>query len=140
MPELLRTIPEMDLILGLAVLLAAAVAAVTGRRGGHYRGLPGWAGFWLGFALLLILLSLAPRWVSFPLLGALMYALLRVYFFVAPVRPADRWAILACYVGIPFVLYPAYIGRSGMFMAACCVQTTSNDALTNGMSRALPWQ
>ena len=118
MSEFFQQIPSMDLVLGIAVLISGSIGVVLGRRGGHFRGLPGWAGFWLGFATLLIALALAPRWASFILLAGLMFAQIRVYFFVAPVRPSDRWAILAAYIAIPLVLYPAYLGKAGMFMAA----------------------
>lgn len=112
-----RQIPEIDLALGLALLVSFLFAVLTGRRGGRFRGLPGWAGFWLGFSALLVCLSRAPRWASFPLLALLMFATLRAYFFLAPVRPADRWAIISSYVAIPLVLYPAYIGSNDMFLA-----------------------
>lgn len=106
-----------DRALAATVLVALLVSLLTGRRGGRFRGLYGWAFFWIGFAILLACLTHAKRWVSFPLLAALMFASLRAYFFVAPVRPADRRAIIASYIAIPLVLYPAYINSVDMFLA-----------------------
>ena len=100
-------IPPIILALALALLLAAPFAFLAGRRGGRYRGMPGWVGFWVFFSGLLVILSRAEFWISFPVLGVLMFVSLREYFFLAPVRPQDRWAILATYLSIPCALIPA---------------------------------
>jgi len=117
MGELLGRIPPIDWALGWAVLLAGSIALITGRRGGRFRGLPEWGGFWVLFGLLLLVLSRAHRWVSLPLLALFMFAALRAYFSVAPVRPRDRYAILASYLAIPFALWPAFTGRVETFLA-----------------------
>jgi predicted CDP-diglyceride synthetase/phosphatidate cytidylyltransferase len=104
------------LALGASVAIAGLAALWTRRRGGRFRGLPGWAGFWVVFALLLVCLSRATPWVSFPLLAALMFAALRAYFFLAPIRPADRRAVIAAYVAIPLVLYPIVVGAAATFL------------------------
>lgn len=100
-----------------SVVVAGLVALATSRRGGRFRALPGWAGFWVAFGAILLVLSFAPRIVSFPLLGVLMFASLRDYFFVAPVRTRDRYVILAAYLSIPVALYPAYLGSTETFLA-----------------------
>ncbi len=117
MEALIEHLEPVDRALAAMVFLALVVAMATGRRGGRFRGLTGWSLFWVGFAVLLACLSHAPRWLGFLLLMALMFASLRAYFFVAPVRPTDRHAILATYVAIPLVLYPVYIGSEEMFLA-----------------------
>jgi len=117
MDELIGRIPPIDLALAVAVMVAGLVALVTGRRGGRFRGLPAWAGFWVIFAGILICLSRADRWISFPVLAVLMFFALRAYFYLAPVRPQDRYAILATYLAIPLALYPAFIGSTATFLA-----------------------
>lgn len=117
MGEWIDRIMPIDWALILAVVASALLALPVARRGGRYRALPGWVGFWVGFAGLLLALDNAPRWFSYPLLGVLMYAVLRNYFFLAPVRPRDRYAVLVTYLVIPFVLYPAYIGSAETFLA-----------------------
>jgi len=114
---LLEQLQPADRALAATVLVALVVSLLTGRRGGRFRGLYGWAFFWVGFAVLLACLTHAKRWISFPLLAALMFASLRAYFFVAPVHPADRRAIIGSYLAIPLVLYPVYINSVGMFLA-----------------------
>ncbi len=106
-----------DAALVAAVLVCGGTALVSRRRGGRLRELPGWALFWSAFAAILIALGRLPRWVSFPALAVLMFAALRTYFFVAPVRRSDRYAILAAYLSIPFALWPAYLGSKDMFLA-----------------------
>jgi phosphatidate cytidylyltransferase len=106
-----------DAALALAVLVCGGTALVSRRRGGRLRELPGWALFWTAFAAILIALGRLPRWISFPALAVLMFAALRTYFFVAPVRRSDRYAILAAYLSIPFALWPAYLGSKDMFLA-----------------------
>jgi phosphatidate cytidylyltransferase len=107
----------MDQVLVGAVTIAGLFAWLTRRRGGRFRELPGWAGFWVFAAVVLISLSHAPRYISFALLATWMFAALRTYFFVAPVRPRDRYAILASYLSIPFAIWPAYLGSEGLFLA-----------------------
>jgi predicted CDP-diglyceride synthetase/phosphatidate cytidylyltransferase len=106
-----------DLALAAAVVVAGMAALLSRRRGGRFRELPGWAGFWVILALVLLGLAHLPRYASFPLLAALMFAALRTYFFVAPVRARDRYAILAAYLAIPVSLWPAYLGSRDMFLA-----------------------
>lgn len=111
--------PPLVVALAVALLVTAPIASLAGRRGGRYRALPGWLGSWVLFAALLVCLSRAHRWVSFPILGAAMFAALRQYFFVAPLRPRDRLAILAAYVSIPLVLWPAFVkSHAGVLSAA----------------------
>jgi predicted CDP-diglyceride synthetase/phosphatidate cytidylyltransferase len=110
-------IPQIDLALVAAACIAGLLSLLSRRRGGRFRELPGWAGFWAFATLVLISLSHAPRWVSFPILAALMFAAQRTYFFVAPVRPRDRYAILASYLAVPFALWPAYLGSEDLFVA-----------------------
>ena len=113
----LRQVPGITWALVGTVLLVLLIALAFSRRGGQFRRLPGWAGFWVAFAAVLILLAEGPRWLSFPLLAAVMYASLRDYFFVAPVRPRDRYVILAGYLIIPIALYPAYYQSVDVFLA-----------------------
>ena len=115
--ELLQRVPQIDLALAAAVGVAGLLSLLSRRRGGRFRELPGWAAFWALAAVVLISLSLAPRYVSFPILAALMFAALRTYFFVAPVRPRDRYAILASYLSVPFALWPAFLGSESLFVA-----------------------
>jgi predicted CDP-diglyceride synthetase/phosphatidate cytidylyltransferase len=117
MTSLLDRIADIDWALGVAVLVAALIAVPVGRRGGRYRSLPGWSGSWVGLGVILLALSHAPRPVGLLLLGLLMFATLRGYFFVAPVRTRDRYAILAAYLAVPFALYTAYVGSHEFFLA-----------------------
>jgi phosphatidate cytidylyltransferase len=110
-------LPTTDLALALALLVVTAIALPMSRRGGRFRGLPGWVGFWVGFAAILLCLTHAPRWISFPMLALLMFAALRTYFYVAPVRARDRYAVLAAYLAIPIALWPAYVGSREGFLA-----------------------
>ena len=96
-----RTVAALAALLGLSALLALAAR----RRGGRFRGLPGWVGFWGVFAGILVSLSRFPTIVSRAMLGLLMYAALRTYASLAPVRQPDRWAILAAYLAVPFAIY-----------------------------------
>jgi len=114
---LYRLVPDIVLILGAGVVFAALVAGVFGRRGGRFRALPGWALFWAGFAAVLVVLSRGPRWLAFVVLALLMLGSLRAYFFVAPVRAKDRWAILAAYAAVPLALWPAVFGPTERFLA-----------------------
>lgn len=115
------SVPPIILALALALLLAAPFAFLAGRRGGRFRGMPGWVGFWTFFGGLLVCLSRAEFWISFPFLAALMFAGLREYFFLAPIRPQDRWAILVAYLSIPCSLYPAYIDSYSTFTVVVSV-------------------
>jgi predicted CDP-diglyceride synthetase/phosphatidate cytidylyltransferase len=102
----------------LGALVSISVAAwLTRRRGGRFRGLPGWVGLWWIIAAVLVALSRADRLISFPLLAFMMFASLRAYYSVAPARPRDRFAILVSYLAIPLVLWPAYIGAADTFVA-----------------------
>ncbi|NIM01117.1 MAG: hypothetical protein GTN89_09415 [Acidobacteria bacterium] len=100
-----------------ALAVVSLVAFVTRRRGGRFRALPGWAGLWWVMATVLVLLSRSNRWIAFPLLAFMMFASLRAYFSVAPVRPRDRYAILVSYLAIPLILWPAFIGAAKLFQA-----------------------
>ena len=113
----IRNIPAVDRALVVAVVVAGLAALIYRRRGGRYRELPGWSGFWLVFSVLLICLSRLNPWISFSLLAMWMFASLRAYFFVAPVRRGDRYAVLATYLAIPFSLWPAFIGSNATFLA-----------------------
>jgi phosphatidate cytidylyltransferase len=137
-----------DAALVAAVLVCGATALVSRRRGGRLRELPGWALFWSAFSAILIALGRFPRWVSFPALAVLMFAALRTYFFVAPVRRSDRYAILAAYLSIPFALWPAYLGSNDMFLAMVPVTLfllvpvflstgTDDEGLLDAMGRTL---
>jgi phosphatidate cytidylyltransferase len=110
-------IPPIILALALALLLATPFAFLASRRGGRHRGMPGWIGFWVFFAGLLVVLSRAGLWISFPVLGVLMFVALREYFSLTPVRPQDRWAILATYLSIPCALAPAATDNLPLFVA-----------------------
>ena len=110
-------VPTIDVALAVAVAVCGATALVSRRRGGRLRELPGWVLFWSAFAAILIALGRLPAWASFPPLAVLMFAALRTYFFVAPVRRSDRYAILVAYLSVPFALWPAYIGSKDMFLA-----------------------
>lgn len=103
-------VPSVTVTLAAALLVAVLVSYAVGRRGGHFRSLPGWAVFWAFFAPLLVLLSRTPRSVSLPVLGVFMFFGLREFFFVAPLRPRDRWALLLAYLSIPLVLWPELRG------------------------------
>src|SRR5262245_61339443 len=111
-------IPPIIPALALALLLAAPFSFLVGRRGGRHRSLPGWVGFWVFLGGLLVALARADRRFSFPLLGILMFMGLKQYFFVTPLRPQDRWAILVAYLSIPLTLWPAYRGNPDDFFVA----------------------
>ena len=100
-----------------ALAVVSLVAFATRRRGGRFRALPGWAGLWWVMATVLVLLSRSNRRIAFPLLAFMMFAALRAYFSVAPVRPRDRYAILVSYLAIPLILWPAFIGAANLFQA-----------------------
>jgi predicted CDP-diglyceride synthetase/phosphatidate cytidylyltransferase len=97
-------IPRIVWLLVGALAVSALIALITRRRGGRFRSLPGLFGFWVVFGGILVALSRLWPWVALSLLGLAMFAALRTYFFLAPVRPRDRYAMLAAYVAIPFTL------------------------------------
>jgi phosphatidate cytidylyltransferase len=97
---------QIILVLVLSVSAVALLSIVVGSRGGRYRGLPGWSGFWGLLALFLALTGRVSAWVTFPILVAVMFISLREYLFLAPVRPQDRWGILFAYLSIPAIIYP----------------------------------
>jgi len=113
----LERVPEIDWILAIGVVITVVFSLLYRRRGGRFRELPGWSGFSAMFAALLICLSHVTPWISFALLAMLMFGALRAYFFVAPVRPRDRYAVLAAYLAIPLALWPAFIGSHETFFA-----------------------
>jgi len=133
----------------LVALVTISIAALaTRRRGGRFRGLPGWVGLWWIVAAVLYALSRADRRVSFALLAFMMFASLRAYFSVAPVRPRDRFAILVSYIAIPLVLWPAFLDAAGTFVATVpvalflvlpvfLVYGTSERGLLDSMGRTL---
>ena len=141
------SIPAIDLALAAAVAIAGLIAVLSSRRGGRFRELPGWAGFWVVLAAVLVALSRLPPWASFPLLALVMFAALRTFFFIAPVRSRDRYAILAAYMVIPFSLWPAYLGSRDMFLAMVPVTLfllipvflagSDEDGLLDSMGRTL---
>lgn len=108
-------VPDSIVLLAAAVAVVGIISLAVRGRGGRFRTLPMWSGFWIGFGLLLMILSLAPRWASMPLLAAVMFASLRTYFFVAPMRLKDRYLVLLAYAAIPLTLWPVYLGRVELF-------------------------
>lgn len=114
----LEPIPPIILVFALALLVVAPISFLASRRGGRYRGLPGWVGFWAFFAVVLVCLSRAHPGIGFPILGLLLFAGLRQYFFLTPVRPQDRWALVIGYLLIPFALWLAFRGDALRFHAA----------------------
>ena len=117
MRDWIANLPRIDWALAAALAISGLSALVTRRRGGHFRGLPGWVGFWAVFAGILVSLSRLPPWISLTMLGLLMFVGLRAYFFVVPVRPRDRYALLAAYLAIPIVLYLGFTGSQATFLA-----------------------
>jgi len=115
--EWIDRIPPVDQTLAVGLLASAAVALAVRHRGGRFRRLVGWVGFSLALAVVLVCLSRARPWISIPLLGALMFVSLRTWFFVTPVRPGDRSAILAAYLAIPLALYTGFVGSSSTYLA-----------------------
>jgi len=68
-------------------------------------------------SLILISLSRLSPWISLTMLGLMMFAAQRTYFFLAPVRVRDRYAMLAAYVAIPISLSPGLVGDPQTFLA-----------------------
>ena len=114
-------IPKLVWILALTLALLAPFAVLAGRRGGRYRAFPGWIAAWSQFAVLIVVLSRLPQTYSFPLLGLVMFAALRQYFTLTPLRPQDRWAIIVAYVSIPLALWPTWAGSFGLLSAATVI-------------------
>jgi predicted CDP-diglyceride synthetase/phosphatidate cytidylyltransferase len=117
MEPTLLGIPRIVVLLAAVLAGTGLLALATRRRGGRFRALPGWLGFWVLFAGILVSLSRLPAGLSLAMLGLLMFATLRTYFFLAPVRPRDRYAMLAAYAAIPFALYPGFTGSTEAFFA-----------------------
>ena len=114
-------IPKLVVILAVTLALLAPFAVLAGRRGGRFRAFPGWIAAWSEFAVLIVILSRLPQKLSFPLLGLVMFAALRQYFTLTPLRPQDRWAIVVAYVSIPLALWPTWAGSFGLLSAATVV-------------------
>src|SRR5262245_1524258 len=114
-------IPKLVVVLVATLALLAPFAVLAGRRGGRYRAFPGWIAAWAQFAILIVVLHYLPQRISFPLLGLVMFAALRQYFTLTPLRPQDRWAIVAAYVSIPLSLWPTWAGSFGLLSAATVI-------------------
>lgn len=115
------TIPKLVVILAATLALLAPFALLAGRRGGRYRAFPGWIAAWAQFAVLIVVLQHLPQRISFPLLGLVMFAALRQYFTLTPLRPQDRWAIVVAFVSIPLALWPTWAGSFGLLSAATVI-------------------
>jgi phosphatidate cytidylyltransferase len=50
-----------------------------------------------------------------------MFAALRQYFTLTPLRPQDRWAIVVAFVSIPLALWPTWSGSFGLLSAATVI-------------------
>ena len=114
-------IPKLVVILAATLALLAPFALLAGRRGGRYRAFPGWIAAWAQFAVLIVVLQHLPQKISFPLLGLVMFAALRQYFTLTPLRPQDRWAIVVAFVSIPLALWPTWAGSFGLLSAATVI-------------------
>jgi phosphatidate cytidylyltransferase len=114
-------IPKLVVILAATLALLAPFALLAGRRGGRYRAFPGWIAAWAQFAVLIVVLEHLPQKISFPLLGLVMFAALRQYFTLTPLRPQDRWAIVVAFVSIPLALWPTWAGSFGLLSAATVI-------------------
>ena len=114
-------IPKLVVILAATLALLAPFALLAGRRGGRYRAFPGWIAAWAQFAILIVVLQHLPQKISFPLLGLVMFAALRQYFTLTPLRPQDRWAIVVAFVSIPLALWPTWAGSFGLLSAATVI-------------------
>jgi phosphatidate cytidylyltransferase len=117
----MASIPKLVWIFAATLLLLAPFAVLAGRRGGRYRALPRWIAAWSQFAILIVALSRMPSSISFPLLGVVMFVALKQYFTLTPLRPQDRWAIVAAYVSIPLALWPTWAGSFGLLSAATVI-------------------
>jgi phosphatidate cytidylyltransferase len=114
-------VPKLVWIFAATLAIVAPFAVLAGRRGGRYRALPGWIGAWAQFAILIVVLSRLGRNLSFPLLGVVMFVMLKQYFTLTPLRPQDRWAIWAAYLSIPLALWPTWSGSFGLLSAATVI-------------------
>jgi len=114
-------IPTLVVILAATLALLAPFAVLAGRRGGRYRAFPGWIAAWSQFAVLIVVLQHLTPTISFPLLGLVMFAALRQYFTLTPLRPQDRWAIVVAYISIPLALWPTWAGSFGLLSAATVI-------------------
>jgi predicted CDP-diglyceride synthetase/phosphatidate cytidylyltransferase len=114
-------VPKLVWIFAVTLAIIAPFALLAGRRGGRYRALPGWIGAWAQFAILIVVLSRLGRNISFPLLGLVMFVMLKQYFTLTPLRPQDRWAIMVAYLSIPLALWPTWSGSFGLLSAATVI-------------------
>ena len=114
-------VPKLVWIFAATLAIVAPFAILAGRRGGRYRALPGWIGAWAQFAILIVVLSRLGGRISFPLLGVVMFVMLKQYFTLTPLRPQDRWAILVAYLSIPLALWPTWSGSFGLLSAATVI-------------------
>jgi predicted CDP-diglyceride synthetase/phosphatidate cytidylyltransferase len=112
---------SITIALAVALLATVIVAFAVASRGGRFRGFPGWSGFQAFFVPLLVLLARADPRISLTVLGLCMFVGLREFFFLAPLRPRDRWALLLAYVSIPIVLWPELRGPATLFLVAAPV-------------------
>jgi len=112
---------KLDLILAGLIAIIAPLAVIAGRRGGRFRGLPGWVWAWTQFAILIVALSRARPGISFTLLGLVMFVALKQYYFLTPLRPQDRWAIFLSYLSVPLALWPAWAGSFTLLSGATVV-------------------
>lgn len=114
-------ISRLDVVLALLLALVAPLAVFAGRRGGRFRGLPGWMWAWTQFAVLIVALSRVTPGISFTLLGIVMFVALKQYYFLTPLRPQDRWAIFLSYLSVPLALWPAWAGSFTLLSGATVV-------------------
>jgi len=113
----IEQVTQIEIALIAALLISVVAALATSHRGGRFRGLFGWVGIWFVYAAVLVSLARAHPWVSLSLLALMMFASLRSYFYLVPLRPKDRGAIGAAYLAIPIALYPGFTGSVDTFLA-----------------------
>lgn len=121
MQDWIGRVPSIDWTLAAGLMISALVAMLTRHRGGRFRGLLGWVGFWLLLGAILVAISRLRPWISLTLLGLLMFAELRTFFSLVPVRPRDRYAVLASYVAIPTALLLGANVTQASFLATLSV-------------------
>lgn len=114
-------LPPLVIVFAVTLALLTPFALLAGRRGGRYRALPGWIAAWAQFAILIFALSHLARGVSFPLLGLVMFVVLKQYFTLTPLRPSDRSAIFVAYLSIPLALWPTWAGSFGLLSASTVI-------------------